>query len=192
LPPSGNTPFGSFDPDERIRLFIGLRLPEHTLDRLEVWQREVFADLRDVRSVVRGNLHITLAFLGHRPAGELEGIAAALREAAESAIPANLALRRYRETRSVGMLVFDDAEGRATALAADLHGRLQTLGVYEPEQRPWLPHATVLRFRRRPRLRLPLPDLGEVSPSDAAVYHSLLRRGGAQYEALETVRLGGG
>jgi 2'-5' RNA ligase len=148
--------------------------------------------VRDVRPVVRGNLHITLAFLGHRPAGELDGIAAALRQAAESAIPATLALRRYRETRSVGMLVFDDAEGRSTALAADLHGRLQPLGVYEPEQRPWLPHATVIRFRRAPRLRPPLPDLGEVSPSEAAVYHSLLRRGGAQYEALETVRLGGG
>ena len=90
------------------------------------------------------------------------------------------------------MLVFDDEAGRATALAVDLHERLEALGVYEREQRPWLPHATVIRFRRPPRLHPPLPDLGEVSPSEAAVYHSLLRRGGAQYVALETVRLGGG
>ena len=90
------------------------------------------------------------------------------------------------------MLVFDDEAGRATALAVDLHDRLEALGVYEREQRPWLPHATVVRFRRPPRLQPPLPDLGEVSPSEAAVYHSLLRRGGAQYVALETVRLGGG
>ena len=90
------------------------------------------------------------------------------------------------------MLVFSDEDGRAAALAGDLHGRLEELGVYEREQRRWLPHATVLRFRRMPRLRPALPHLGDLSPSEAAVYHSLLRRGGAQYEALETVRLGGG
>jgi 2'-5' RNA ligase len=90
------------------------------------------------------------------------------------------------------MLVFDDDGGHAATLAADLHARLEALGVYEREARPWLPHATVIRFRRPPRLHPSLPDLGEVSPSEAAVYHSLLRRGGAQYEPLETVCLGGG
>ena len=90
------------------------------------------------------------------------------------------------------MLVFDEEGGHAAALAGDLHRRLEALGVYEREKRPWLPHATVARFRRPPGLSPPLPDLGEVSPSEAAVYHSLLRRDGAQYEALETVRLGGG
>ena len=189
---SGNTGFGSVDPDERIRLFVGLRLPESALDDLERWQREVFADVPHVRPVVRANLHITLAFLGHRPARELEAIAQSLREAARAAIPPTLGLLRYRETRSVGMLVFSDEDGRAAALAGDLHGRLEELGVYEREQRRWLPHATVLRFRRMPRLRPALPHLGDLSPSEAAVYHSLLRRGGAQYEALETVRLGGG
>ena len=175
-----------------MRLFIGLRLPEDALAHLEDWQRAVFADVRDVRVAPRANVHVTLAFLGHRPGGELDGIAQSLREAAAGAIPPALAVRGYRETRSVGMLVFSDEDGRAAALAGDLHERLEALGVYEREKRPWLPHATVLRFRRQPRLRPPLPDLGEVSPSEAAVYHSLLRRGGAQYEALETVRLGGG
>jgi RNA 2',3'-cyclic 3'-phosphodiesterase len=189
---SGNTGSGSVDPDERIRLFVGLRLPEATLDELARWQGEVFTDVPDVRTVTRANLHITLAFLGHRPARELEAIAQSLREASARAIPPTLGLLRYRETRSVGMLVFSDEDGRASAFAGDLHGRLEELGVYEREKRSWLPHATVLRFRRAPRLRPALPDLGEVSPSEAAVYHSLLRRGGAQYEALETVRLGGG
>ena len=189
---SGSTFSGSVGGDERARFFVGLRLPEDTLDRLEDWQREAFADVRDVRIVPRANVHITLAFLGHRPAAELDGIGRSLREAASEAGIPSLTLRRYRETRSVGMLVFDDEGGRATALAVDLHERLEALGVYEREHRPWLPHATVIRFRNPPRLHPPLPDLGEVSPSEAAVYHSLLRRGGAQYVALETVRLGGG
>ena len=31
-----------------------------------------------------------------------------------------------------------------------LHERLEALGVYEREKRPWLPHLTVLRFREPP------------------------------------------
>ena len=62
---------------------------------------------------------------------------------------------RYRETRSVGMLVLEDVGGAATALAADLGERLERLGVYRRENRPWLPHITVLRFRERPRLAPP-------------------------------------
>jgi 2'-5' RNA ligase len=89
------------------------------------------------------------------------------------------------------MLVLEDRDGHAAALADDVHGRLERLGVYRREARPWLPHLTVLRFRDRPRLRPELPDLGEVSPSEAAVYHSVLRPGGAQYEVLESVALGG-
>jgi 2'-5' RNA ligase len=102
-----------------------------------------------------------------------------------------LSVSRYRETRSVAMLVLDDLEARATRLAEDVHGRLERLGVYERERRAWLPHLTVARFRRPPRLKPALPDLGEVSPSEAAVYLSRLRPGGAQYEILESVALGG-
>ena len=130
------------------------------------------------RLVPRENLHITLAFLGSRPAGDVEPIRAELEAAAAGAAPIVLRERCYRETRSVGMLVFDDDGGAAGELARGLHERLQRLGVYEPEQRPWLPHLTVTRFRERPRLTPELPGLGAVVPSGAAVYHSLLRRTG--------------
>jgi RNA 2',3'-cyclic 3'-phosphodiesterase len=177
---------------ERARLFIGLRLPEETLHALVAWQRDALAGARDARVVAPENLHVTLAFLGHRPIAELGGIAAALRQAAARAEPPSLSVVRYRETRSVGMLVLSDAQERAASLAGDLQERLERLGVYEREGRPWLPHLTVLRFRRPPRLRTELPELGQFSPSEAAVYHSVLRRDGAQYEVLESVRLGGG
>jgi 2'-5' RNA ligase len=178
--------------DERLRLFIGLRVPEDVLERLAAWQHEAFGEVRDVRIVPSANVHVTLAFLGHRPASEIGPIGHALEEAAVRAAQPTLSLRRYRETRGVGMLVFEDQEERATNLAGDLHRLLERLGVYERERRPWLPHLTVLRFRRPPRLRPSLPDLGAVSPSEAALYHSVLRRRGAQYEVLESVRLGGG
>jgi len=177
--------------DERLRLFCALRLPGDALDALDRWQRETIVARRGLRPVPRENLHLTLAFLGHRPAGELDAVVAALRAAAAGARPLRLAVERYRETRSVGMLVFADEGGAAAALAADLHERLHRLGAYEPESRPWLPHLTVVRFRNRPRLRAEPPALEPVVPSDAAAYLSRLRPGGAQYEVLETVALGG-
>jgi 2'-5' RNA ligase len=176
---------------ERIRLFCALRLPPETVDGLAEWQREAFEGVPRVRILTPDHLHVTLAFLGHRPHEELGGIAEALRGAAAKAERPLLAVRRYRETRSVGMLALDDDGGRAQALARDLHGRLEALGVYEPERREWLPHVTVLRFRERPRLRPSVPDLEPFMPSDAAVYLSRLRPGGAQYEVLESVLLGG-
>jgi 2'-5' RNA ligase len=89
------------------------------------------------------------------------------------------------------MLVLSDEGSAATALAEDLHGRLERLGVYRREARSWLPHLTVVRFRTRPRLDPALPPLGPFGPSDAAVYHSVLRSAGAQYEVVESFALGG-
>jgi 2'-5' RNA ligase len=78
-----------------------------------------------------------------------------------------------------------------TRLAERLHEQLERLGAYEREQRPWLPHVTVVRFRERPRLDPPLPELGEVVPSDAAVFISELRPSGARYVVVESFALGG-
>ncbi len=175
--------------DERLRLFLALRLPEQVLDVLEAWQEQ---QLRGLRVVPRGHLHVTLAFLGSRPAVELESVVGELRAAAADA-PADLRLApsSYRETRSVAMLVLDDPGGGATALAEDVQARLERLGVYRREGRPWLPHLSVARFRERPGLRLDPPAMGTFVPSDAAAYLSQLHPGGAQYVVLESVGLGG-
>ena len=172
---------------DRLRLFCALRLPEDVLDGVVPWQRE----LRGGRLVPRENLHLTLAFLGSQAGSDAAAIAAALRDAAVEATGLRFRLRGYRETRSVGMLTFDDEGGRGAALAGRLFDSLEALGVYRREARPWLAHLTVLRFRERPRLHPPLPELGEVVPSDAAVFISRLRPGGAQYEAFDAFPLGG-
>lgn len=186
------TSSGSVAGDERLRFFLGFRLPDTTARSVVRWQREDLGAPEPARLVPEENLHVTIAFLGSRPDGELGSIVGALRESAEGAARPVLTPVRYRETRSVGMLVFDDRERHATRIAEDVHGRLARLGVYEPEQRPWLPHLTVVRFRERSRLQPPIPDLGPVTMSDAAVYISRLRPTGAQYEVLESVPLGGG
>jgi 2'-5' RNA ligase len=174
--------------DERLRLFLALPLPDDVLEEIERWQRE---QLPNVRVVPREHLHVTLAFLGHRPSGELDAIVGALRAAAAGAGEISLTPVRYRETRSVGMLVLEDEERSAARLAGDLHERLERLGVYKREGRAWLPHLTVARWRDQPRLHPEPPPVGTFVPSDAAAYLSRLHPGGARYEVLESVALGG-
>ena len=178
---------GSVEGHDRLRLFCGFPLPDGVLDGIVQWQSEQLGG----RVVPRENLHVTLAFLGSRPREELLAVVDALRAAAKGAPAPTFEPVRYRETRSVGMLVLSDENGRATRIAEQLQERLEAIGVYRREQRPWLPHLTVVRFRERPRARPPLPDLGVFGPSDAAVYHSALRPDGAQYRVLESVALGG-
>ena len=182
------TPAGSVVSGDRARLFCALRLPDHVLDALEAWQR---LHVARGRPVPRANLHVTLAFLGWTSRDRIDDVVSELREAAARARPIQLEPVRYRETRSVGMLVLSDAESAATALADDLQRRLERMGIYEREARKWMPHLTVVRFRERPRLRPPLPETGSFAPSDGAVYLSRLRPSGAEYVVLEDVELGG-
>jgi 2'-5' RNA ligase len=187
----------STEPERRLRLFVGLPLPEDAVERLAAWQRDVLAPRGRGRLVPPENLHATVAFLGSRPAGEAGAIGASLRAAAAGCERPVFASDRYRETRSVGMVVLTDEEGRGAALAERVWERLEELGVYRREARPWLPHVTVLRLGRaeEPARRSGSgpapPDLGRVSPSDLALYTSVLRPGGAQYAQLELVALGG-
>ncbi len=175
--------------DDRLRLFLGLQLPDATLDVLERWRDE---HLAGGRALERDALHVTLAFLGSRAEGELPAIVGALRDAASVAGRIVLEPAGWRETRSVGMVVLRDTTGEATTLATRLHAGLAALGLYEPESRRWLPHVTVLRFRQRPKLEPPLPETGTFVPSGAAAYLSRLHPSGARYEVLERVSLNAG
>jgi 2'-5' RNA ligase len=181
---------GTVGGDERMRLFVALRLPDPIVDALVAWQHEVLGRA-EARTIPRENLHVTVAFLGSRPAGDVEPILSELREAAAAAGPIVLGPRDYRETPRVGMLRLTDRAHHAHDLAQDVGRRLALGGFYQPERRRWLPHVTVVRFRSPLRLRPRLPELGEFSPSDAALYHSVLRPSGAQYAVIESAALGG-
>ena len=167
--------------EERLRLFLALELPADVCEALGAWSAGCLGGGRRVES-----FHVTLAFLGSRPRSELDSILTAIREAASDTAPFELEPLRYRETRSVGMLVLEDESGAATRLAVDLQARLEGLGAYRREARPWLPHVTVLRFRERPRLDPPLPAVGRFVPSGAAAFLSRLGPAGARYEVLES------
>ena len=182
--------------DDRLRLFCALRLPSEVIAALASWQQSALGHA-DVRILPADHLHITLAFLGNRPVSDVHAIAEAVRGAARAARAPLLRVHRYRQTSRVGMLALreelapgDAYVGRANELAGDLMLRLERLGVYERERRGWMPHVTVARFRAQPELSPELPDVGQFSPSEVALYSSVLRPTGSRYEVLEACSLG--
>jgi 2'-5' RNA ligase len=173
--------------DDRIRLFLALEIPDEVAEELREWSALHLRQGRRLES-----FHITLAFLGSQSRDALPSILDSLRREASATEPFSLEPVRYRETRSVGMLVLADPSGQATALADRLHVDLERLGLYARERRKWLPHVTVMRFRERPRLSPPVPAIGPFAPSGAAAFLSRLHPSGARYEVLESFLLNRG
>src|SRR5206468_3212741 len=97
--PDGGTP------DKPVGLVY---LHAETADASIAWQPSLGAR---GRLVPRDNLHFTLAFLGRQPESRVGEVAAALRRRSAATPPPVFQLERYRETRSVGMLVFSHDEG---------------------------------------------------------------------------------
>ena len=174
---------------ERLRLFVGLPVPESAAKELAAWAAGL--DAPEARCVRAEDLHFTLAFLGHRPREDADRIAEILDECARRAVRPEFFLRRYRETPRVGMLVYEERlVARGQEHAHEVQRRLEEAGLFVRERRPWLPHVTVLRFRNPPRLRPVLLPSGPITPSETAAYLSVLRSAGAQYEIIHRVQLG--
>jgi len=160
----------------KIRLFVALDLPPEVRAALpdpgEGWRR-----LRPE------SLHVTLAFLGWRPETDVQKIAEALTEPLPPTGALSLGdvvlLPRGRPRVMAVRL-----EGDVGELQATVSQRLEELGVYTPEKRPFLPHVTIGRAKDRPpRHTPPVPDL-TFDPGPVVLYRSTLQRGGARYEPL--------
>jgi 2'-5' RNA ligase len=184
--------------EPHARLFVALDLPGDARARLVEWRDRALSGRADLRPVAAEALHVTLAFIGHRPEFEIEPIAAVVRDAAGG-------LERARLT-PVGVvpvpprrprlfaLDLDDDGGRAGAVQAAVAGALAAGGFHEPERRPFWPHVTFARVRRGERAGA-LDGHPPREPFEAHVvtlYRSRLSPRGARYEPLERVELDAG
>lgn len=187
--------------EPRLRLFVALDLPDAVRAGVEAWGAAELADPA-LRPVAPAALHVTLAFLGHRPAAEVDAIAAAVASARPPAPRLELVDAVPRPARGRPRLYALPADSAATVeLQADLAARLASAGLYEPEKRPFWPHVTVARVRsegrgsrrpavveRRPRalpVALRKPFLGV----RVTLYRSELQPRGARYVPLAQVEL---
>jgi len=187
----------------RARLFVALDLPGEMREGIVAWGKEALADPA-LRPVAPESLHITLAFLGHRPEKEIERIAAVVGECAGPAPWVELRDPEQRPPRGRARVYALPALSPGTeALQAGLSRGLEEAGFYEPEERPFWPHVTVARVRpeargsRRPAVVSEPPGRLPERLSEAQIcrrmtlYRSELKPTGAQYVPLAHVELPG-
>jgi len=139
-------------------------------------------------------LHLTLAFLGHRPEADVEAVAAVLRDAPTTAPRLTLgrALGLPMRRPRVLTAAIVDHDGTLADLQAWVSRELAAQDLYAPEAREFRPHATVARLRPDARVaggKMPGPAPVTFYGEALTLYRSQLRREGARYEPLARVPL---
>ena len=156
------------------------------------WGAEVARE--GLRLLPPESLHVTLAFLGHRPDEEADPIAEALRDAARPVPRLRLGAPAWLPPGRQRVLAVDleDPEAACGRLQASVSDALVALGAFTPEKRAFRPHVTVARVRKGARVddRVPeIADVGTFAASALTLYRSRLSPKGASYDALARIPL---
>jgi RNA 2',3'-cyclic 3'-phosphodiesterase len=187
------------------RLFVALDLPAPVRGELVRWGRAAALSTRAAGARLRvlepEALHVTLCFLGERPAGEIGALGDALGAACATSPPVGaLALGAPlwlppRRPRALAVELRDDAAGALAALRGELVRALAAVCDFEVGRRRFQPHVTVARLRPReaPGERgLPATPALTFAPASATLYRSWLTPSGATYEGLASHGLAAG
>lgn len=185
-----------------VRLFAAVDPTAAAAGELSRWARSAAQAGRDgdtpaLRILDPESLHVTLLFLGERPAEEVGPLAAALADAAgrarecelETGAPLWLPPRRPRALA----VEIHGPGGDLAELQRDLARALCAVTTEQPPRR-FRAHVTVARSRAAPRRPAEL----EATPAlrfrvcEAVLYRSRLEPSGARYEAVARAPLGRG
>ena len=177
----------------RLRLFWGIQAAPELGARIGAWRRESRSVLPSARWPCLEDCHLTLAFLGGRPAQERDAILAIGRDAVASLDAFTLrtaGLGAFPSLRKARILWLGFAAEPALARLASLLQRAMEPFGSAPEDGPFLPHLTLARFKDP----IPLPVLAEIEASTLAVgaihlFQSCPEAEGPKYRILGTVTL---
>ena len=177
------------------RLFAAVDPPPEVAEALSAVGAHGRAGGRDrqapaLRVLDPASLHLTLLFLGERPAGEIDALAEApwatrLQRAQpcelETGAPVWLPPRR---PRALAVEVHDPS-GELASLQRELARALCAVTGEQPPRR-FRAHVTVARSRAVPRAQAPLPATPQLrfEVTEAVLYRSRLEPDGARYESL--------
>jgi RNA 2',3'-cyclic 3'-phosphodiesterase len=180
-----------------LRLFVAIEIPEEVKDSVE----EAFALWRETfphaRWVPRGNMHVTLKFLGRTWPRLTDWVPERVAAAAADIEPYETRLLGVGSFPSAkrGRAIwagFDDDRGLLTELAGAIDSALED--EFEPEKRPFHPHLTVARSD--PPLKLPPSYTSTSLESEqwvvdhVTLFRSHLGRPAPRYEPLARFPLG--
>ena len=182
--------------DKGLRLFVAVELPQELRSELCRWTRHAVAARQGVRRLEADSLHLTLCFLGHRRAEEVETITAVLEACAAPVGTLSLGAPVWlprRHPRALAVEVHEES-GELSALHRTIITALAAELDWEPERRSLRAHVTVARLRpdavaaARAAVLAPTPTAAFV-PETLSLYRSRLDPGGARYEALARIHL---
>jgi RNA 2',3'-cyclic 3'-phosphodiesterase len=188
------------------RCFVAVELPKCVRSAL-LNASESFRDAapawRDEKWVVPDLLHVTLAFLGPVPDGDVPFLLEALRDVGtrHAAFDLHLSGARAVPSGHHALMVWALLEGDVEP-ASVLHDLVLEAAGREPDPRPFRPHVTLVRSRRPRRVHHEaLADLacalaesgktrdGVVSVPSLTVLSSTLGVGGPAYRSLGVIPL---
>jgi 2'-5' RNA ligase len=174
----------------RARLFVALELPAAAKTAVVDFRDAALGSVAGLRFMEGNALHVTLCFLGSCPPQEIGAIAGACGSLARTGPPGlTLGEAIWLPVRrpSVVAVTIADAVGALAQLQAALARALSSGGWYEPDARPYLPHVTIARVRRGPRVRpidLPAPEPVSLDGAPVTLFRSRLGGASPRYEPL--------
>ncbi len=191
------------EPPQTVRAFIAVRVDDAVEDAVAALVDELRAAQGEgVRWVRRGNLHLTLKFLGPAvPIGKLEPLKPMLERVAAESAPFELRVHGVGGFPSLERprVIWVGLEGEGLQQLAKRVEEAAARCGFEPERRPFTGHLTVGRvnsYRGFEKTRRALSaaadrDFGRSRIDAMTLYRSTLTPEGPVYEPLARYELGG-
>jgi RNA 2',3'-cyclic 3'-phosphodiesterase len=182
-----------------MRTFFALELPSPIVEYLKTVSDKLARRTEGVKWVRSEGIHVTIKFLGEIDEAMVEPMKNLLSPIGARFGPVKVrlgeldAFPRKRSARVIAVTL-EQGVGEVQAIFAEVEEGLATLDI-EKEKRELVPHITLGR-RRVPK---PFPDSGDMMPiekrdfviDDLVLYQSTLTPGGAVYNPIWKIKLGG-
>ena len=193
---------------KRRRIFIAINLPEEVKRELANFY-DKWPEL-PAKWTAKDNLHITLEFLGNLTDEELGDVCKITKEVAQRHDSFSISLNKIyyggvRRGSDTGLTpriprmiwAMGDKSKELSDLKSDLQKSLLQAVRFAPGERAFAPHITLARINQWQWKAIELEEKPEVSENidltfaveSIAVMESILKRGGPQYEVLESCPL---
>lgn len=185
---------------EQIRCFIAIEIPDAIQTLLVSAQEELKKNIRGASWVKRGNIHLTLRFLGDVAPDQISTIKTAIEQVANTRSPFSMkiggigAFPNLTRPRIIWAGVKTGAD-EVIAITKEIDAGLSQHG-YGRDEKPFRPHLTLARLKRRINLQALVDVFQQYDTINGAtmivnqirVIQSQLRQSGAVYTPLETCR----
>ncbi len=184
-----------------MRLFIAIELSQAIRDELARIQSHLKYSGADVKWVERGNIHLTLRFLGEVSEEKAEEIKSILDNIAKETKSFELSLKdigafpkiEYPRVVWVGL---DEGRAESEKLAEKIDDELSKIG-YEKESRPFAAHLTIGRVKSQENKDALKKSVSSCVVRDAScviekitLFQSTLTSKGPIYTRLHEIKLG--